>query len=85
VIVVVILGNHDPLGSGELLFQVTDDGLLLFPSEGGGTFACPCLVQSLACGSHGSDELLLLSVLGSGGGQSRGHGVVRLGWRCCPA
>jgi hypothetical protein len=35
-IVVVILGNRDPLGSGELLFQVTGDGLLLFPSEGGG-------------------------------------------------
>jgi hypothetical protein len=35
-IVVVVLGNRDPLGSGELLFQVTGDGLLLFPSEGGG-------------------------------------------------
>jgi hypothetical protein len=34
-IVVVILGNRDPLGSGELLFQVTGNGLLLFPSEGG--------------------------------------------------
>jgi hypothetical protein len=43
-IIVVVLGNRDLLGSGELLFQVTGDGLLLFPSEGGGTFACPCLV-----------------------------------------
>jgi hypothetical protein len=34
-IVVVVLGNRDPLGSGELLFQVTGDSLLLFPSEGG--------------------------------------------------
>jgi hypothetical protein len=34
-IVVVVLGDRDPLGSGELLFQVTGDGLLLFPSEGG--------------------------------------------------
>jgi hypothetical protein len=32
-IVVVVLGGHDPLGSGELLFQVMGDGLLLFPSE----------------------------------------------------
>jgi hypothetical protein len=43
-IIVVVLGNRDLLGSGELLFQVTDDGLLLFPSEGGGAFARPCLV-----------------------------------------
>jgi hypothetical protein len=43
-IIVVVLGNRDLLGSGELLFQVTDDGLLLFSSEGGGAFACPCLV-----------------------------------------
>jgi hypothetical protein len=43
-IIVVVLGNRDLLGSGELLFQVTDDGLLLCPSEGGGAFARPCLV-----------------------------------------
>jgi hypothetical protein len=55
------------LGSGELLFQVTGDGLLLFPSEGGGAFARPCLVQGLACGSHGGDESLLLLERGSGG------------------
>jgi hypothetical protein len=59
-IVVVVLGNRDPLGSGELLFQVTGDGLLLFLSEGGGTLARPCLVQGLACDSHGGDESLLL-------------------------
>jgi hypothetical protein len=32
-IIVVILGGHDLLGSGELLFQVTGDDLLLLPSE----------------------------------------------------
>jgi hypothetical protein len=42
--VIIVLGNRDPLGSGELLLQVTGDGLLLFPSEGGGTFARLCLV-----------------------------------------
>jgi hypothetical protein len=57
---------------------VTGDGLLLFPSESGGTFARPCLVQGLACGSHGGDESLLLSVRGSDGGLSRGRGVVLL-------
>jgi hypothetical protein len=77
-VVVVILGNHYPLGSGELLFQVTGDGLLLFPSEGGGALTRPCLIQGLACGSHGGDESLLLSVRGSGGGLSRGRGVVLL-------
>jgi hypothetical protein len=34
-IVVVVLGNRDPLGSEKLLFQVTGDGLLFFPIEGG--------------------------------------------------
>jgi hypothetical protein len=77
-VVVVILGNHYPLGSGELLFRVTGDGLLLFPSEGDGALTRPCLVQGLACGSHGGDESLLLSVRGSGGGLSRGRGVVLL-------
>jgi hypothetical protein len=60
-IVIVILGDHNPLGSGELLFQVTSDGLLLLPSEG-----------------HSSDESFLLLVRGSGGGFSRGRGVVLL-------
>jgi hypothetical protein len=55
-IVVVVLGDHDPLGSGELLFQATDDGLLIFWTEGGGTLAHPCLIQGLACGIHGGDE-----------------------------
>jgi hypothetical protein len=58
--------DRDPLGSGELLFQVMgDDGLLLLPSEGGGALKRPCLVQGLACSSHGSDESLLLSMRGS--------------------
>jgi hypothetical protein len=77
-IVVIVLGNCDPLGSDELLFQVMGDGLLLFPSEGGGVLARPCLIQGLACGSHGGDESLLLSVRGSGGGLSCGRGVVLL-------
>jgi hypothetical protein len=51
-IVIVILGDHDPLGSGELLFQVMSDGVLLLPSEGDGVFARSGLVQGLACGSH---------------------------------
>jgi hypothetical protein len=67
-----------PWGSGELLFQVTSDGLLLFPSEGGGTFARSCLIQGPAYGSHGGNESLLLSVRGSGGGLSRGRDVLLL-------
>jgi hypothetical protein len=74
-IVVVNLGDHDPLGSGELLFYVMGDGLLL-PSEGGVALTCSSLVQGLTCGSHDSNESLLLSVRGSGGGLSRGGGVV---------
>jgi hypothetical protein len=77
-IVVVVLGNRDPLGSGELLFQVAGDGLLLFLSEGGSAFAHPCLAQGLACGSHGGNESLLLSVRGSGDSLSRGRGVILL-------
>jgi hypothetical protein len=38
----------------------------------------PCLIQGLACDSHGSDESLLLSVRGSGGGLSHGCEVVLL-------
>jgi hypothetical protein len=57
---------------------VTGDGLLLFPSEGGGTLARQCLIQGLVCGSHSGDESLLLLVRGSGGGLSRGRGVVLL-------
>jgi hypothetical protein len=67
-IIVVILRDRDPLGSGELLFQVTSDDLLLLPSEGSGAVTCPCHIQGLACCSHGSDESLLLSVRSSGGG-----------------
>jgi hypothetical protein len=35
-IIIVVLGKRDPLGNGELLFQVMSDGLLLLPSKGGG-------------------------------------------------
>jgi hypothetical protein len=35
VLVVVVLEDNDPLGSGELLFQVMSVGLILRPSEGG--------------------------------------------------
>jgi hypothetical protein len=76
--IIIILGDHDPLGSGELLFQVTDNGLLLLTSKDSGAFTCSCLIQGLACSSHGSDESLLLSVCGSGGGLSHGHGVILL-------
>jgi hypothetical protein len=43
-IIIIILGDRDPLGSGELLFQVTGDDLLLFPSEGSGVLVRPCLI-----------------------------------------
>jgi hypothetical protein len=72
-IVVVVLGKHDPLGSGELLFQVTSDGLLLLPNEGA---MRPCLVQGFACGSHCSNESLLLSMRYSSGGLSHDRGVI---------
>jgi hypothetical protein len=60
-IVVVVLGDLNPLTSGELLFQVAGGGLLLLPNEGGDVLARPDLIQGLACGSHGGDESLLLS------------------------
>jgi hypothetical protein len=44
VIIIVILGDHDPMGSSELLFQVTGDGLLLLSNEGSGALTCLCLV-----------------------------------------
>jgi hypothetical protein len=43
-IVIIVLGDCDPLGSGELLFQVMGDGLLLLPSEDGGALVRPCLI-----------------------------------------
>jgi hypothetical protein len=43
-IIIVILGDRDPLGSGELLFHMMGDGLLLLPSGIGGMLACPCLI-----------------------------------------
>jgi hypothetical protein len=66
-IVVVILGDRGPLGSGELLLQVTGDGLLLLLREGGDALTCLGLIQGLACGSHCGNESLLLSMRGSGG------------------
>jgi hypothetical protein len=77
-IVVIVLGDRDPLDSGELLFQVTGDGLLLLSSKRDDVLARPDLVQGLACGSHGGDKSLLLSVRGSGSGLSRGHDVLLL-------
>jgi hypothetical protein len=43
------------------------DGLQLLPSDGGGMLTRLGVDQGLACGSHGGDESLLLSVRGSGG------------------
>jgi hypothetical protein len=77
-IVIIVLEDCDPLGSGELLFQVTGDGLLLLPSEGGCMLARLCLIQGLACCGHGNDKSLLLSVRGSGEGLSHDRCVVLL-------
>jgi hypothetical protein len=57
---------------------VTGNGLPLLSSEGGDALAHPCLIQGLACGSHGGDKSLLLSMCGSDGGLSHGRGVVLL-------
>jgi hypothetical protein len=57
---------------------VTSDGLLLLPSEGGGTLARTGLVKGLVCDSHGDDESLSLSLCGSCGDLSHGRGVVLL-------
>jgi hypothetical protein len=78
VIVIIILRKCDPLGSSELLLQVISDGLLLLPSEGGGALTLLCLIQGLACGSHSSDESLLLLVCGSDGSLSHSRGVILL-------
>jgi hypothetical protein len=81
-IVFVILGNRNPLSSDVLLFHVTDNSLLLLPSEGSGAIARLALIQGLACGSHGGDENLLLLVRGSDGvvllplGEGSGHDVL---------
>jgi hypothetical protein len=77
-IIVIVLGDRDPLGSGELPFQMTSDGLLLLPSESGGALTRPSLIQGLACSSHNSDESLLLSVGGSGGGLSCSRDILLL-------
>jgi hypothetical protein len=60
-----------------MLFQVRSDGLLL-SSDGGGALMRLCLIQGLACGSHGSDESLPLSMRSSGSGLSRDLGVILL-------
>jgi hypothetical protein len=73
-----ILGKRDLLGSGELLFQVTGDSLLLFPSEAVSVLTRPCLVQGLPCCSHDSNESLLLSVHSSDGGLSYDSGIILL-------
>jgi hypothetical protein len=77
-IIIVVLGDRDPLGSGELLFQVTGDGLLLLPSEGSSALTCPCLTQGLACDSHSNDESILLSVCSSSDGLSHDYDIVLL-------
>jgi hypothetical protein len=43
-IVIIVLGDRDPLGSDELLFQVTSNDLLLLPSEGGSVLTLPCFI-----------------------------------------
>jgi hypothetical protein len=64
-IVVIVLGDHDPLGSDELLFQMMSNGLFLLLGEGGGTLMCIGLVQGLANDSHDGDDSLLFSLCGS--------------------
>jgi hypothetical protein len=78
VIIIIILGDHDPICSGELPFQVTGEHLLLFPSEDSGVLTHPSLIQGLACVSHDGDESLLLSVHGRGGGLSHDRSIVLL-------
>jgi hypothetical protein len=77
-IIVIFLGDRDPLGSGELLFQVMGDDLLLLPRESSDALARPSLIQGVVCGSHGGDESLLLSVRGSGRSLSHSRGVILL-------
>jgi hypothetical protein len=77
-IIIVALGDIDPLGSGELLFQMTSDGLLLLPSVGGDVLTRSGLLQDLVCGNHDGDESLLLSVRGSNKSLSHGRGIVLL-------
>jgi hypothetical protein len=79
---IVVLGNRDPLGTGELLFQVMSDDLLHLLSEGGGMLACTFLIQGLACGNHGGHKSLMLSLCGSRGGLSRDRGIVLLPLSC---
>jgi hypothetical protein len=48
-VVIIILGDSDPLDSSKLLFQVTDNGLLLLSSKGGSMPARPGLIQGVLC------------------------------------
>jgi hypothetical protein len=73
-IIIIVLGNRDPLGSGELQFQVMGIGLLLLPSEGGGALVHLGLIQGIACNSHSDDESMLLLLHGKCGDLS--HDVI---------
>jgi hypothetical protein len=77
-IIIIVLGHGDPLGSGELLFQVTSEGLLLLPSVGDDVLTRSGLLQDLTCGSHDGDESLLLSVCDCGNDLSHGRGIILL-------
>jgi hypothetical protein len=57
---------------------VVGGGRLVLSSEGGSMLVRSCLIQGLVGGSHGSDESLLLSTHGSGGGLSRGRCVIHV-------
>jgi hypothetical protein len=72
-IVIVVQGDCDPFGSGELLFQEMSNGHLLLSGEGGGTLACTGLSQGFPCSSYGEDESLLLSLR-----DSRGYDIILL-------
>jgi hypothetical protein len=77
-IIIIVLDDNDPVGKGELLFQVMSIGLLLLPGEGGGTLVCTGLIQGLARSSHINEESLLLSLCGRRGGVSHDHNVLLL-------
>jgi hypothetical protein len=72
-IIIVVQGDCDPLGSGELLFQEMSNGHVLLSGEGGGTLTCTGLSQGFPCSSYGEDESLLLSLR-----DSRGYDIILL-------
>jgi hypothetical protein len=63
-IIIVVMGNRDPLSSGELLFQVMNDGFLLLPSECNDSLSYGCSLVLLPLGGDGGhdggDDLLLV-------------------------